>query len=168
MPSNKTRSVKRAGPRQPQRPQEGGGRVRNVASGVAGLVRNTAATVLSGVRDVGTEVALVAVAAARGSIRAAGEIGADVGRLAIDAATGAIQAADRIGTVAGRAANDLVDSTVKGVGSRDRKRAAVTPSPERSTTGSRMLAARKPLARRLSRTAGRGVRKASRRDSGVA
>src|SRR5262245_35842553 len=87
-------------PEPPSRPIE-------VASGVVGLLTRTAATALSGVRDVGAEIGSVAVTAVRGSVRAAGEIGADVGRLASSATEGAIDAADRIAVAAGKAVGDI-------------------------------------------------------------
>src|SRR5215470_13529411 len=124
-----------------------------VASGVVDLVTRTAATALSGVRDVSVEVGSVAVTAVRGSVQAVGEIGADVGRLAAGAAEGAISAADRIAVAAGKAVGNLVSSTVESVreimyGDAPRRPAPLKArQPSRGSTTSRQLTAqRKPLA----------------------
>jgi len=140
-----------------------------VAAGVVDLVTRTAATALSGVRDVGVEVGSVAVTAVRGSVQAVGEIGADVGRLAAGAAEGAISAADRIAVTAGKAVGNLVSSTVESVreimyGAAPRRPAPLKArQPSRGSTTSRQVTARrKPLAPRPSRTAERARRRSTR------
>jgi len=131
-----------------------------VATGVVDLVTRTAATALSGVRNVGVEVGSVAVTAMRGSVQAAGEIGADVGRLAAGAAEGAISAADRIAVAAGKAVGNLVSSTVESVREIMYGAAPRRPAPLKGRSESRdgnasrpATAQRKPLARHPSRIA---------------
>jgi hypothetical protein len=121
-------------------------------SGALRRLKDTVATTLAGVLDVGSEVGAVAVSAARGTIRAAGEIGADVGRVALRAAGGALQAADRISAAAGRA---IIDPKMVGA----------APAPGRPVVAAKRSASadRKPLARSSSRAGQSTARRRGRK-----
>ncbi len=146
-----------------------------VASNALGALTRTAATTLSGARDVGAEIGSVAMSAIRGSVRAAGEIGADVGRLAATAAEGVIDAADRIAVATGKAVENIVTDTVEGFrgimqGPAPRRPVPVRPGehvrPVRAAdNASRQSPQRKPLARRASRTMEKGRPSTRRRNS---
>src|SRR5262245_52268979 len=68
-----------------------------VSVGVVHLVKNALVAGLSGVRNVGTDVGVVSVAAVRGSVRAAHELGSDLGMVAKGAIKGSLHAAEEIG-----------------------------------------------------------------------
>jgi len=146
-----------------------------VASNVLGALTRTAATTLSGARDVGAEIGSVAMNALRGSVRAAGEIGADVGRLTANAAEGVINAADRIAVATGKAVGNIVSDTVEGFRGimqvpaprrpvALRSRVATRPAGA-AESASRQSPQRKPLARRPSRVVEREKPKSRRRNS---
>lgn len=84
-----------------------------VSVGVLNLVRSTLVAVLSGVREVGAEIATAAVAAVRGAIRAASDIGGDLGVVTKQAVRGAIQAADEIGGDLGQVARSTARGAVR-------------------------------------------------------
>src|SRR4029453_17039953 len=75
-----------------------------VAVGVLHLVRDTVVTVLAGAQNVGAEIGNAAVAAVRGSIKAAHSMGADLGEVAREAIRGTVTAAESIGGEVGSVA----------------------------------------------------------------
>src|SRR4030095_4501002 len=67
-----------------------------VAVGVLHLVRDTVVTVLAGAQNVGAELGTAAVAAVRGSIKAAHSMGADLGEVVRESIRGTGTAAESI------------------------------------------------------------------------
>src|SRR5262249_6722580 len=87
-----------------------------IATGVLNLVRNTLVTTLSGARDVGGEVAVAAVAAVRGAIKAVEDIGGDLGSVAKQAIKGTVRAAEEIGGDLGAVTRSASRGAVKTAG----------------------------------------------------
>ena len=87
-----------------------------VAVGVLHLVRQTIVSVLTGVQEVGAELGAAAVAAVRGSIKAAYSIGADLGIVAREAIRGTVTAAEQIGGDLGGVARSAAGGAVRATG----------------------------------------------------
>lgn len=102
--------------------QRSGANVVNAATTIIGRT-------LSGAEDVGREVGVTAIAAARGSMRAAEQIGGDLMEVTKAALEGTLEAAERIGTAATRAVRNIV--TVNGAP----RRAGATTAPRRRGRG---------------------------------
>ena len=84
--------------------------------GVVNLVKNTLLTALTGVREVGGELATTGVDAVRGAIRATADIGGDLGAVARHAIRGTIAAAEDIGGQLGGAATTATRGAIKATG----------------------------------------------------
>ena len=80
------------------------------------LVRTTIVTALAGVQDVGAEIGTAAVAAVRGSIKAAHSIGGDLGAVARESIRGTVVAAASIGGELGGVARSASRGAVKATG----------------------------------------------------
>jgi hypothetical protein len=87
-----------------------------VAVGVLHLVRDTVVTVLTGAQNVGAEIGTAAVAAVRGSIKAAHSMGADLGEVARESIRGTVTAAESIGGELAGVARSAARGAVKTTG----------------------------------------------------
>src|SRR6266850_2172761 len=87
-----------------------------IAVGVLHLVRTTIVTALAGVQDVGAEIGTAAVAAVRGSIKAAHSIGGDLGAVVRESIRGTIIAAESIGGELAGVARSAAGGAVKATG----------------------------------------------------
>lgn len=137
-----------------------------VAVGVLHLVRQTIVSVLTGVQDVGAELGAAAVAAVRGSIKAAYSIGADLGVVAREAVRGTVTAAEQIGGDLGGVARSAAGGAVRATGDVGGDVATVA---RRAVEGS--VAAARELGldvRGLARSAADGAMEAADRIGGAA
>jgi hypothetical protein len=87
-----------------------------VAVGVLHLVRDTVVTVLAGAQNVGAEIGTAAVAAVRGSIKAAHSMGADLGEVVRESIRGTVTAAESIGGELAGVARSAARGAVKTTG----------------------------------------------------
>ena len=109
-------AARRADPRDERAIQNAisGGEI--VAVGVLHLVRDTVVTVLAGAQNVGAEIGTAAVAAVRGSIKAAHGMGADLGEVARESIRGTVTAAESIGGELAGVARSAARGAVKTTG----------------------------------------------------
>ena len=136
-----------------------------IAVGVLHLVRTTIVTALAGVQDVGAEIGTAAVAAVRGSIKAAHSIGGDLGAVARESIRGTVVAAASIGGELGGVARSASRGAVKATGDVG---GDVAAAARRAVEGTALAAKELGVdGRTLAQSAAEGAREAADRSGGA-